>query len=714
MANLLVPFVILIFICHGNTQDVDNTALNIFDALSSTLNCGQFKNLVIASGMQVQDFFKMSQSLTLFAPNDTAFEQMLPDKRQKLFSMTASEKADYVKSFTLTKVLQTSSMNENLIEKSQGALGNTNIFFYKRERRRDNIVSGLAGRTEYYANGALIYKPDVRTQNGIVHIIDRVLDPIVPYAVYGYIQRPDILQPALKMKFFTEVTEYVRGEYYAQAISPLTNSLRFTMFIPTDEAINKIPKEKLDELRSKQPELARVIKQHAIPNKAVYTSFVNHNEGFQCLDGRAVFKKNIQESVYVSAGGVNALISRGNLTLSNGVIHFVDSLLGFVYNTAREQIQLDSVLSQFRQVLDRSRKDLQDFLVVSSGVTLFVPMNDAFTKIQNLPGVDFFNNQTLINYVTELHMLEPGLEFAITNVNGDYQSRIETPSQYRGWNIKIYSQGNDTWAEGGYVKTRVIRPDVGVTNGFIHYVDGIFGVPYRDVPGIIYCEDWLIKASYILSITGLNDYLKDIRMSTMPACSYNTKRRDYNYADPNLFNNNQNVYGTNTNSNSQPSQSPPIERGGCGESNTLCQFTVFVPNGTTIDNFGNSYYGRQLFQDNNRLRYVLRRHIALNRKIYVDQLSLGTHVYTADSGDEVRFNKINDKNTEVYFQNTRARIIHSDLGATNGVIHIVDDFLFVNEDMTRDISGSPKMAATKTTTFISLMVLFYSLFSCAT
>ena len=42
------------------------------------------------------------------------------------------------------------------------------------------------------------------------------------------------------------------------------------------------------------------------------------------------------------------------------------------------------------------------------------------------------------------------------------------------------------------MKARVIRPDVGVTNGYVHLVDGIFGVPSRDVPGIIYCEDWLM------------------------------------------------------------------------------------------------------------------------------------------------------------------------------------------------------------------------------
>ena len=46
-------------------------------------------------------------------------------------------------------------------------------------------------------------------------------------------------------------------------------------------------------------------------------------------------------SVSVSSGGVTAQIIRGNITVENGVIHIIDRMLGFIYNTAIEQIGED-------------------------------------------------------------------------------------------------------------------------------------------------------------------------------------------------------------------------------------------------------------------------------------------------------------------------------------------------------------------------------------
>ena len=47
-------------------------------------------------------------------------------------------------------------------------------------------------------------------------------------------------------------------------------------------------------------------------------------------------------SVLVSSGGVTAQITRGDITMGNGVIHIIDRMLGFVYNTAVEQIAEDA------------------------------------------------------------------------------------------------------------------------------------------------------------------------------------------------------------------------------------------------------------------------------------------------------------------------------------------------------------------------------------
>ena len=46
-------------------------------------------------------------------------------------------------------------------------------------------------------------------------------------------------------------------------------------------------------------------------------------------------------TVFVSKGGVTAEIVRGNITCMNGALHFIDTLLGYIYNTAKDEIELN-------------------------------------------------------------------------------------------------------------------------------------------------------------------------------------------------------------------------------------------------------------------------------------------------------------------------------------------------------------------------------------
>ena len=88
-------------------------------------------------------------------------------------------------------------------------------------------------------------------------------------------------------------------------------------------------------------------------------------------------------------------------------------------------------------------------------------------------------------------MLQRNQRLSLTDYNGGYDSYISAISRHNGRRIKSYSEGNDTWVEGGYLKARVIKPDIGVTNGVVHQIDAVFGIPTRDMPYAILCEDWL-------------------------------------------------------------------------------------------------------------------------------------------------------------------------------------------------------------------------------
>lgn len=56
----------------------------------------------------------------------------------------------------------------------------------------------------------------------------------------------------------------------------------------------------------------------------------------------------------------------------------------------------------------------------------------------------------------------------------------------------------------------------------------------------------------------------------------------------------------------------------------------------------------------------------------------------------------------ILFEGVRAKIIRADIGATNGVVHIISSVLFMPEDLNRDISGTSQ-------TCLSLHVLLLTI-----
>ncbi|KAK6958969.1 hypothetical protein BgiMline_036437, partial [Biomphalaria glabrata] len=95
----------------------------------------------------------------------------------------------------------------------------------------------------------------------------------------------------------------------------------------------------------------------------------------------------------------------------------------------------------FEQLIYAARKDLQDSLTATSGVTVFAPTNAAMFSVTNVYQ-NYINNQSLINMVLEMSLLQQGQYFNLMNYNGGYESYKTAVSRYNGRLIKVYSEGN--------------------------------------------------------------------------------------------------------------------------------------------------------------------------------------------------------------------------------------------------------------------------------
>ncbi|XP_055873248.1 fasciclin-1-like [Biomphalaria glabrata] len=692
---------------YGQAVNQGNTA---FDALDG-LGCSQFKAIIQEA--YLEQTFQSAQALTLFVFNDTAYSLLPPSRLLSLYDKQSANNLgakEYVYSFTLPLAMETSAFSDAAPMRTY-SVRNRKAFLNKKELRIGNVASGIPGPTKYFINGAMLIKPNIQAGMHIIHVINQVLDTPLEDNAIAYVTgyNPSKLQ----FMFYTKIMEILQrsaqedGEYnYNRQVVEVLNSPQVTFFIPSDEALNMIPVQKLSELQGNLKLMLDIVTLHIIPNQVLYTSLVNHNERFntQFNSGAVVFRKNFnREAVYVTGqlkGGrtVTAKLNPANITVMNGVVHQIDNILGFVYKTAIEEISIDPLTQNFEQLIYAARKDLQNYLTATNGVTVFAPTNAAMFAVANVYQ-NYINNQSLINMVLEMSLLQQGQYFNLMDYNGGYESYKTAVSRYNGRLIKVYSEGNDTWVEGGYVKARVLKPDIGVTNGVVHQIDAVFGIPVRDIPYTIFCEDWLVPTYIQLQYLGLDKYMRDPTLTKNLECVFSASAAAGSKPPSS------GTWITNPNSNTNNNNYVVP----CGEGLLRCEFTYFVPNGTAIENFALTPYGRQVMNDPQRWRWLMRRLMTYREKIYIDQLAVGApRSFYADNGEELivqldsRSNIPSGQRTAyIMFQGIRAQVVHSDIGATNGVIHIISSLLFVPEDLARDVSG----ASTVCVSFVDVLIL---------
>ncbi|XP_064596244.1 fasciclin-1-like [Liolophura sinensis] len=721
------------------------SGLSLFQEIAKRPELSQYRSWLTRA--QLEPNFQGNNRYTVFAPNNTAFQQMSAEKRLRFERMLRTEIANYVWSLAIFgTTLQTNSMQDDSVQRSHG--GNQEKLFIAVKPS----VGGQAGVYQYYVNGARIVNGDIHCSNGILHIINYIPEPVSNKFMYSYLQNPDL--PSLRItRFFNDLLFYLPETDY-DTIPVFKTAEKMTLFVPSDEAMAKVPASKLSELRADAVKLNQVIKRHYILKQAIHTSWVVHRQEFQTelpnekITFRKIKTDNFPERVYVMSEGVNAEITFGNITVANGVLHVVDSILGYRYNSALQQVESDSTVSSFAAVLRQASAEIQNTLrdqMGSQQVTLFVPTNEAMANINSLPGVDFVGNRTLTDMVIRYHILEVGNALVVMDVNKQYEGRETRRTMYQGQSVSIYQRFNDTYVEAGYVRARVVRPDVGVTNGYVQYIDRVFGIPPKDIPTTI-CEDaWLYKTYLVMNGLTLGEYLRDRgltqgspgRTCVVPSSYYNNRYNQNNYnqnnynqnnyrtstsrynqntynQNQNNYNQNQNNYNQNQNNYNQNQNNNNQNQNNYGQNNRYGnsyvdyqdvpqEFTVFVVNGSAMEYFEETNLGRTIMQDPIRYRWIMRRHVIPYRTIHMDKLPEGNHIFRTDNGEEIVLKKNGygiRAYVEIVFGRKRTQVIHMDLGATNGVVHIVRDILAVEEDRTRAVSYGSRPSA------VSVVVLF--------
>ena len=240
-------------------------------------------------------------SLTLFAPTDAAFDAMgeaavqyLLDNPDKLESTLLY----HVAGAPLTSIDATAAIGSSITMANGDSA---------------NIALGDSGLV---INGSNIVTTDIVAANGIIHVIDAVLQaPSVGPAPIGIV--------AAANGSFTTLTAAVEAAGLGDAL--MDPNANLTVFAPTDDAFAELPAGQLDGLLADTEALTNLLQYH------LYADTVSSADAIALAGNEIVMANGDSASVSTDDDG-NLFINDAQVILadvpaSNGVIHAIDKVL---------------------------------------------------------------------------------------------------------------------------------------------------------------------------------------------------------------------------------------------------------------------------------------------------------------------------------------------------------------------------------------------------
>ena len=159
---LLVSATLLVGVCMGasNSMDTSPGGKNIVD---TAIAAGNFKTLVAAlQAAGLEDTLKGDGPFTVFAPTDAAFAKIPKDQLNALMANKTQLTALLTYHVVPGKVMSTDLKNGMTIKTVPG----------------ENLIISLANGG-VMVNDAKVVQADIVSTNGLIHVIDTVLIPMV-------------------------------------------------------------------------------------------------------------------------------------------------------------------------------------------------------------------------------------------------------------------------------------------------------------------------------------------------------------------------------------------------------------------------------------------------------------------------------------------------------------------------------------------------------
>lgn len=267
------------------------------DIVDTAVAAGKFTKLAAALGAaDLVGALKGPGPFTVFAPSDEAFAKLPAGTVETLLKPENKAKLASILTFHVVKgkVLAADVVKIKGAETLNG-------------QRVDVKVDG----STVSIDSSKVVTADIACSNGVIHVIDSVLMPVTENI-------PAVADKAGKFKTLLKAVKE------AGLVETLSGTGPFTVFAPTDEAFDKLPKGTVADLLKPENKatLASILTYHVIPGR-VYSEAAVAAKSAKTVQGATVAIKANDKGAFVNDSKIIAT----DVDASNGVIHIIDAVL---------------------------------------------------------------------------------------------------------------------------------------------------------------------------------------------------------------------------------------------------------------------------------------------------------------------------------------------------------------------------------------------------
>ncbi|MFK2819843.1 fasciclin domain-containing protein [Flavobacteriaceae sp. LMIT009] len=430
--------------------------LNIVDTAIATPELSSLVAALLAADGNLPQALS-GDSFTVFAPTNEAFSAFLAANN---FSSLEEVPTDVLSQILLNHVVS-GRVNSSDLSTGYGETLATEATTGANLNIHINTSSGVV------LNGiSQVTTADIPALNGVIHIVD---------AVIGL---PTVVDFALADQgFSTLVSALTRSDLtfdYVTTLSTTGNPAPFTIFAPTNDAFGSLLSElgatSLNDID--EPTLKATLDLHAVAGANVRSSDLTDNMAITTLGGDITGNVSGGATITDANGRVSNIIVV-DVQAANGVIHAIDkvilpqlpqTIVGAALDTPELSILVDAL----------TRADLVDTLNGGGEFTVFAPTNTAFTNFLAANGLSSLDDVPVAT-LTEILLNHVIIGEAMSNgLSTGYVSTLATKP---GSDINISMFVNTASGVTLNGVSNVAIPDIDVSNGVVHVVDAVIGIP---------------------------------------------------------------------------------------------------------------------------------------------------------------------------------------------------------------------------------------------